>query len=110
MSGIHAIPAPGHTPGHIAVLISSGSSQLLQLADAVLRPLHLELPDWQAVFDLVPERAGETRRALLDRAAAEQMMVMAYHFPFPGIGEVRTKEKGKWQWEPIGGSARHSTS
>ena len=31
--GIHAVSAPGHTPGHCAILISSGKAQLLHAAD-----------------------------------------------------------------------------
>jgi glyoxylase-like metal-dependent hydrolase (beta-lactamase superfamily II) len=98
--GVHAVSAPGHTPGHMALIISSGRSQLLVLADAVLHPMHLEHPDWQTVFDLAQDRAGETRRQLLDRAASDQAKVMAYHFPFPGLGQVVVRGERAWRWEP----------
>jgi glyoxylase-like metal-dependent hydrolase (beta-lactamase superfamily II) len=62
--GIQAIPAPGHTPGHSALLVSSSEAQLLHLSDAVLHPLHLENPGWRNVFDLDPERTANTRREL----------------------------------------------
>jgi glyoxylase-like metal-dependent hydrolase (beta-lactamase superfamily II) len=100
LPGIQAISAPGHTPGHMALAISSGSEQLLCISDSVLYPIHLEQPDWYQVFDLAPEQAMATRRQLLDRVAAEKVMVIAYHFPFPGLGRVIEKEKG-WQWQPI---------
>ena len=35
VSGISAIAAPGHTPGHIALAISSGTDQLLCFGDSV---------------------------------------------------------------------------
>src|SRR5271154_6056461 len=60
--GIQAIPAPGHTPGHIALLISSSSEQFLHLSDAVLNPLHLEYPAWRSLFDLNPDDASSTRQ------------------------------------------------
>lgn len=96
--GVRVIPAGGHTPGHLAVLVSSGSAQLLHLADAVLHPIHLERPEWRPVFDLDPDRAAATRRRLLDRAAADKTLVMTYHFPFPGLGRVTASATG-WTWE-----------
>ena len=97
---VHAIPAPGHTPGHMALLISSGDEQALHLADTVLHPIHLERPEWYPLYDLQQEQAASTRRKLLDRAAAEDALVLSYHFPFPSLGYLSQKDKG-WQWEPI---------
>ena len=100
LPGIQAIAVPGHTPGHMALAISSGSEQLLYISDAVLHPIHLEQPDWYPGFDLVPEQAMATRRRLLDRVAAEKVLVIASHFPFPGLGHVIQKGEA-WQWQPI---------
>jgi glyoxylase-like metal-dependent hydrolase (beta-lactamase superfamily II) len=96
--GIQAIPAPGHTPGHIALLISSSGGQLLHMSDAVLNPLHMENPGWRNVFDLNPADAVSTRQRLLDRAAADKVSALAYHFPFPGMGRVTSKGHA-WAWQ-----------
>jgi glyoxylase-like metal-dependent hydrolase (beta-lactamase superfamily II) len=96
--GVRAIPAPGHTPGHIALQISSGKEQLLHIVDAVLHPLHLENPTWRNVFDLDPQRAAKTREQLFDRAAAEAATALAFHFPFPGLGRVKTHGSA-YRWE-----------
>jgi glyoxylase-like metal-dependent hydrolase (beta-lactamase superfamily II) len=98
--GIHAVPAPGHTPGHTAVAISSGDEQLLCISDAALHPIHLEQLDWYSVVDLAPEQALASRRRLLDRAAADKALVHAFHFPFPCLGHVVQKGDA-WQWQPI---------
>jgi len=98
--GVVVLCTPGHTPGHIAILISSGRQQLLHIADAVLHPLHLEYPSWRTIFDLEPEQAADTRRSLLDRAAADNSMLLAYHFPFPGFGSVKRKGNA-WKWESL---------
>ncbi len=97
--GIHLLPAPGHTPGHSAVAISSGRDSALHLADAVLHPILMRHPAWRTVFDLEQDRASETRRRLLDRAVTDGIQVMAYHFPFPTLGRVTSCGDG-WQWEP----------
>ena len=98
--GIRAVAALGHTPGHMALAISSGSKQLLCISDALLYPIHMEQADWYPAFDLVREQAMVTKRQLMDRAAAEKALVLAFHFPFPGLGHVIQREKG-WQWQPI---------
>jgi len=99
VSGVHALPAPGHTPGHLAVLIASDGQYLLNLADAAVHPLHLERPDWENGFDLTGERAVATRRRLMERATAENMHLMAFHFPFPSLGTVSPRNGG-WEWTP----------
>ncbi len=100
LPGIQAIAAPGHTPGHMALAISSGSELLLHISDAALCPIHLEQPDWYPFFDLAPEQAIASKRRLMDRAAAEKALVLGFHFPFPGLGHVVQKGEG-WQWQPI---------
>jgi glyoxylase-like metal-dependent hydrolase (beta-lactamase superfamily II) len=59
--GVYAIPAPGHTPGHFALVVSSSNKQLLHMSDAVLHPMNLEYPAWRNVFDLNEDTAVTTR-------------------------------------------------
>ena len=98
--GIHAVAAPGHTPGHMALAISSGGEQLLYISDTVLHPIHVAQPEWYAAVDFAPEQVVASRRKLLNRAATDKAMVLAFHFPFPGLGHI-VGEGGRWQWQPI---------
>jgi len=98
--GIRAVATPGHTPGHMAVAIASDSKQLLCISDVALHPIHLEHPDWYATVDFAPQEVITTRRRLLNLAAVEKPLVLAFHFPFPGLGHVVQKGEG-WQWQPI---------
>jgi len=98
--GLRALAAPGHTPGHMAVAVSSGEEQLLCLSDTVLHPIHLAQPGWYAGVDFVPEQIATTRRRLLNRAATEKALVLAFHFPFPGLGHIIQKGE-RWEWQPI---------
>jgi glyoxylase-like metal-dependent hydrolase (beta-lactamase superfamily II) len=98
--GIRAVAAPGHTPGHMALEISSEGEKLLCISDAVLHPIHLEQPEWHAAVDFDPKQVVATRRRLLDRAASGKALVLAFHFPFPGLGRAVQKGEG-WQWQPI---------
>jgi glyoxylase-like metal-dependent hydrolase (beta-lactamase superfamily II) len=98
--GVRAIPAPGHTPGHLAILLSSEGQHLMNVGDAAVHPLHLEEPEWENGFDLAAGVAVSTRRALLERAVAERMRLMAFHFPFPSVGRVAARAEGGWTWMP----------
>jgi glyoxylase-like metal-dependent hydrolase (beta-lactamase superfamily II) len=87
--GIHALAAPGHTPGHTAFVVASGSESLLVLGDAATHPaLFLRHPGWQASFDRDGPQAVATRHRLLDLAVAERLLVHGYHFPFPAVGRI----------------------
>jgi glyoxylase-like metal-dependent hydrolase (beta-lactamase superfamily II) len=97
---VRVVDAAGHTPGHLAVEVTSGGEGLLLVGDAAGQPvLHLEHPDWFARPDNWPVRSVESRRLLLDRAAAEDLLLATYHFPFPGLGRVAKEDDG-WRWQP----------
>lgn len=98
--GVRAIPAPGHTPGHLALLLESDGDRLLNLGDAAAHPLHLEHPGWRSGFDQSAAVAVATRAALVERAVREEMHVMGFHFPFPSVGRVAAGDEGGWHWTP----------
>lgn len=93
--GIRAIAAPGHTPGHACFLVADGNDQLLVLGDITNRPeLFVRNPGWHAVFDMDAAMAEQSRRRMLDRAAADRIRVSGYHFPFPANGYVAREGEG----------------
>jgi len=98
--GIRAVAAPGHTPGHMALSISSRGEQLLGISDVFLHPIHIEHPEWHAAVDMVPEQLMNTRHLLLNRIATEKALMLAFHFPFPGLGHLVRKKEG-WRWQPL---------
>jgi glyoxylase-like metal-dependent hydrolase (beta-lactamase superfamily II) len=101
MPGICSLPTPGHTPGHIALAITSGGQQLLHVSDAALYPLHLEYPDWVPAFDIDTEVALRSKRFIFDRAARDEAYIFAHHFPpFPNLGRVEKQVTG-WRWLPM---------
>ncbi len=104
--GIVSIPAYGHTPGHTAFAIHSGHQSMLAMSDTVRNPyLFARHPDWQPIFDMDGALAMKARRAMLDRAAADRMLVEAYHFPFPACGHMVKTATGyelvPVEWQPL---------
>jgi glyoxylase-like metal-dependent hydrolase (beta-lactamase superfamily II) len=100
--GVRVIPAPGHTPGHMVVHVSSGDEHLLYAGDTATHPLHLEyFPDLVGIYDVLPEERVASRHRIFDWAADEKMLVIGQQFPpFPSLGYVVKKGEG-WQWQPI---------
>ena len=103
--GLTSVAAPGHTPGHTAYMLSSGSGKLMILSDLTNHPaLFVRNPDWSAVFDMDADQARATRRRMLDMAASERAQVSFYHAPFPATGFIAKEGNGfrfvPAQWNP----------
>ncbi len=104
--GITAVDSSGHTPGHTAFVIASGSGRLFFQGDVCNVPdLFLRNPEWQVMFDSEPEKAVATRRRIYDMASAEKILVSGYHFPFPGLGYIEKAGTGyrfvPAAWSPV---------
>jgi glyoxylase-like metal-dependent hydrolase (beta-lactamase superfamily II) len=98
--GIRTIAAPGHTPGHVALEISSQGETFIDAVDTILHPITIERIDWYSAVDADPEKTIASRRSLLKRAAESGATVLSFHFPFPGLGRVIRNESG-FTWKPI---------
>jgi glyoxylase-like metal-dependent hydrolase (beta-lactamase superfamily II) len=98
--GLNILPTPGHTPGHIALTVSSKNEKMIYISDAVLHPIHVEYPDLHSIFDISPSELINTRKRLFKRAMEEKALILASHFPFPGIGHI-VKKNSRWKWRSI---------
>jgi glyoxylase-like metal-dependent hydrolase (beta-lactamase superfamily II) len=99
--GITTIAAPGHTPGHTAFAISSGNQTMMTVVDVTNNAyLFVRNPEWQVSFDMDGPLAVQTRKKLLDQAAADKMLVAGYHWPFPAAGFI-TKEGSGYRLNPV---------
>jgi glyoxylase-like metal-dependent hydrolase (beta-lactamase superfamily II) len=93
--GIRTVMAPGHTPGHRAFHLSSGSSQLMISNDTMYVPaLVVANPGWHGQYDQDANTAEATRIKMMDRLVADKMMVCGYHFPFPAAGVIEKDGSG----------------
>lgn len=82
-------PAPGHTPGNVTVAVRGGGREALLCGDVIHHPIQLALPWLTLPADHDPAIADATRRALLERCADTQTLVLTGHFPDPTAGFVR---------------------
>jgi len=95
LPGIAARATFGHTPGHMAFHIAQGSNNLMVLGDCVgNHHVAFERPEWRAGSDQDGDLGAATRVALLDQVASENMSIIGYHMPYPGIGRAEKRGDG----------------
>ena len=88
--GVRLLDSPGHTPGHMSVMIDSGGQQLIATGDALTHAYtNFAHPEWYNETDDDGDLTVTSRRKILDMAASDRIAVLGYHFPFPGVGHVR---------------------
>ncbi len=98
--GVKMLEAPGHTPGHMSMRITSCNETLLYAGDAVLHPIHIHKPHWNALVDVMPDMAAKTRVELLNDAADSKAVFFGLHLPGPG--RVYRKDNG-FEFCPLSG-------
>ena len=97
---ITAFAIDGHTAGHTGYMIRSGQDRVLYIGDTMHHSVvSVQRPDWRIAFDGDVAVATASRKAVLERAAADDLLVYAVHFPFPGVGRIR-KAGETFVWVP----------
>jgi glyoxylase-like metal-dependent hydrolase (beta-lactamase superfamily II) len=77
---ISLIPTPGHSPGHMSILIRSGGEQGLLTGDVAHHPCQMAHLDWSSTADSDPKQSAATRRELFSRFADTETLVIGGHY------------------------------
>ena len=99
-SEITALATPGHTPGHMSLLISSQGENGLVLGDVLHNTAQIENVDWVSRADIDPTQTRITRREMLDRLERDGIPVAAVHLASPGFGKI-VRENGRRFWQVL---------
>ena len=95
VTGVTAVAAHGHTPGHTVYHVESAGRRLLIAADTANHYVaSLQRPDWHVRFDMDKEGAAATRKKIFGMVAADGIPFAGYHMPFPAVGYVEEKGEG----------------
>jgi len=90
LSGISAMPLPGHTVGHCGYCFESGLGSLLVWGDIVHFPqIQIARPDVTIAFDQDPLLSAATRTRLLDVASSDNLMVAGMHLGSLGFAHIK---------------------
>jgi glyoxylase-like metal-dependent hydrolase (beta-lactamase superfamily II) len=77
---ITLIPTPGHSPGHMSVLITSDGETGLLTGDVAHHPCQMAHLDWSSTADFDPVQSAATRRELFSRFADTPTLAIGGHF------------------------------
>lgn len=94
--GITLTMTPGHTPGHLSVVIASGGRRALLLGDAIVCPVQLDEPTWQSIGDVDPALARRVRERLFRELEDGVTLGAGAHFPELRFGRVLAGQGRRW--------------
>lgn len=104
LPGIDALPAPGHTPGHSMIVVSSGVDRAIVLGDAAHCPLEIEDLEMGGIADVDPGLAAKTRAWVADELERTGTTATGPHFPDLAFGRlVRGEGARRWVIAPARG-------
>ncbi len=94
------LPTPGHTPGHICIMISSQGERGLILGDVLHNTVQVHETEWVSRADIDSETTRSTRRSLMEQLERDGSTVAAVHMPAPGFGKIARLE-GRRYWQAL---------
>jgi glyoxylase-like metal-dependent hydrolase (beta-lactamase superfamily II) len=82
-------PAPGHSPGHVRIELTSGGERAIFAGDLLHSPVQVPFWMWSSKMCWDRALAAQTRRTLLEDCAAQNALLLAGHFEAPYVGRIR---------------------
>ncbi len=77
---ISTFPTPGHSPGHLSILIRSEGEEAILLGDVAHHPCQFEHLDWSSSFDSDALASARTRAEVFGRFAGTRTRIFGGHF------------------------------
>jgi glyoxylase-like metal-dependent hydrolase (beta-lactamase superfamily II) len=99
-ASLRLVPTPGHTPGHVSVLVTSGDAEALVTGDMAHSPLELVEPAWGPAGEVDPEASVRSREEVARMVTDRGVLVLGTHFPPPTGGYVSTGPDGRRRFAP----------
>jgi glyoxylase-like metal-dependent hydrolase (beta-lactamase superfamily II) len=95
---LRLIPTPGHTPGHVSVMIESKGEAAVITGDMIHHPCQLGRPDWLSMFDADQQAANTRRHTMFEQWADKPILVIGTHFAAPTAGRIK-RDGAAWRFE-----------
>ena len=95
---VRLVPTPGHTPGHVSVLIESGGARAIVTGDLFHHPVQFAHPSWLDIADVQSEIAQSSRIDFMQRFGGKDTLVLGTHFASPTGGHI-TREGDGYRFE-----------
>jgi len=95
-TGVTLTMTPGHTPGHLSVIVASGGQRAYLLGDAIICPVQLDEPTWRSIGDFDPALAARVRERLFRELEDPATLGAGAHFPELQFGRVLAGQGRRW--------------
>ena len=86
---VRLTPTPGHTPGHVSVLIESEGESAVITGDMTHHPCQIAHPRWSPMFDSDREASADMRERMFGEWADKPILVIGTHYAAPTAGHIR---------------------
>ena len=94
--GVHLMPAPGHTPGNIVLVLDDGKERAYLVGDTIHHPVQIERPEWSSRFCWDAEMSRQTRTKFISDVAETGAWVIPAHFAPPCAVQIVAAPGGFW--------------
>ena len=91
---VRFVPTPGHSPGHMSVLVESKGERAFITGDMTHHPVQWAEVDWGFVGDHDAEQAADSRRRILDEHGDAGTIVLGTHYASPTAGTLERRGDG----------------
>ncbi len=86
--GVRLISTPGHTPGHVSVIVESQGESAMITGDFIHHPIQFHDPGLVSPFDVDNDAAVATRRKVFAEYADTPTLIIGTHFAGPTAGKL----------------------
>ena len=99
--GFYGIAAYGHTPGHTAFMVESGSDKFLIWGDIThATAIQMPYPAVAVTYDSNPGQAAATRFKVMDYVTRHHIPVAGAHIAYPGMGKLLDNRHQGYLFQP----------
>ena len=99
--GLRGVVTPGHTPGHMSVVLESEGQTGVQLADMATYALHFERLGWMTAYDVEPLITLETKRRWQAWVLEHEALLFFPHDPQRPAGRLQRDDSGRLKVNPV---------
>jgi len=86
---VRLVPSHGHSPGHVTVEVTAGGRTAALIGDVMHSPMQAAFPDVKPPLDREQAAPAVARRAVLERYADTETLILGAHWPWPPARIVR---------------------
>lgn len=98
VDGISYLPTPGHSLGHMSIILQSQGQEAIFGGDVMHHPLQVCFPQLNSIYCEDQEKSRNSRLKALEFAADRHAIYFSTHFPESSAGEI-VRRNASYTWK-----------